>query len=114
VESMSTSTNSKYWSMDHKDSTAPSAYDTKNLSAAGTSTEYENSSLPSNAPPGALSRWVGGEGESVELRRGSWWLWTPDACVRKVLQVPKHPFVGAVWWAWGRRVGAGRRQRRRR
>jgi len=45
VESRSTSTNSKYWSMDHSDSTAPSAYDTKNLSAAGTSTLYENNIL---------------------------------------------------------------------
>lgn len=38
VDSMSTSTNSKYWSMDHSDSTAPSAYDTKKLRAAGVST----------------------------------------------------------------------------
>ncbi len=35
VLSMSTSTNSKYWSMDHRDSTAPSAYVTKKFSAAG-------------------------------------------------------------------------------
>jgi hypothetical protein len=35
VDSISTSTNWKYWSMDHRDSTAPSAYDTKKLSAAG-------------------------------------------------------------------------------
>lgn len=35
VLSMSTSTNSKYWSMDQRDSTAPSAYVTKKFRAAG-------------------------------------------------------------------------------
>lgn len=35
VDSISTSTNWKYWSMDQRLSTAPSAYDTKKLSAAG-------------------------------------------------------------------------------
>jgi len=42
----STSTNWKYWSMDHNDSTAPSAYSTKNLSAAGVRISYANRSLP--------------------------------------------------------------------
>ncbi len=45
VDSMSTNTNWKYWSMDHKLSTAPSAYDTKKLSAAGVRISYENTSL---------------------------------------------------------------------
>ena len=38
VLSISTSTNSKYWSIDHSDSTAPSAYETKKVSAAGVKT----------------------------------------------------------------------------
>jgi hypothetical protein len=38
VDSISTSTNSKYWSIDHRDSTAPSAYDTKKFKAAGVKT----------------------------------------------------------------------------
>ncbi len=38
VESMSTSTKSKYWSIDQRDSTAPSAYETKKVSAAGVRT----------------------------------------------------------------------------
>lgn len=45
VLSNSTSTNWKYWSMDHKDSTAPSAYSTKNLRAAGVRISYANSNL---------------------------------------------------------------------
>lgn len=45
VLSSSTSTNWKYWSMDHSDSTAPSAYSTKNLSAAGVKISYAKSSL---------------------------------------------------------------------
>ena len=40
VEKSSTSTNSKYWSMDQSDSTASLLYPMKNLSAAGVRTEY--------------------------------------------------------------------------
>lgn len=58
--SMSTNTNSKYWSMDHSDSTAPSAYDTKKLSAAGVRISYENASL--GAPRGG---WHDGAGHGL-------------------------------------------------
>lgn len=37
--------NSKYWSMDQRDSTAWSLYETKKLRAAGVRTLYEKASL---------------------------------------------------------------------
>lgn len=45
VESMRTRMNSKYWSMDQRDSTAWSLYETKKLRAAGVRTLYEKASL---------------------------------------------------------------------